>query len=144
MHNGKGRILQKRRCSGSEQLKEKKKGRELRASFHELSPVNTAKDLSSLLCTAALGSKSSWLNCYRFCWKKKPKTIFSSWLCSNIASYTVNTSASTEKKQQHAGRDNSSRTAPCSSLVPSLFSSCRQDCNQFSSWSSHSDHPRPK
>lgn len=76
MHNGKGRILQKRRCSGSEQLKEKKKGRERRASFHELSPVNTAKDLSSLLCTAALGSKSSWLNCYRFCWKKTPKQYF--------------------------------------------------------------------
>lgn len=59
MGNGKGRILQKRRCSGSMQFKEKKKGRELRASFHELSPVNTAKDLSSLLCAAAWAAKAT-------------------------------------------------------------------------------------
>lgn len=58
MGNGKGTILWKRRCSGSEQLKEKKKGREIRASFYELSPVNTAKDLSSLLCTAAWAAKA--------------------------------------------------------------------------------------
>lgn len=34
-------------------------GRELRASFHELSAVNTAKDLSSLLCTAAWAAKAA-------------------------------------------------------------------------------------
>lgn len=45
----------------------KKKKRELRASFHELSPVNTAKDLSPLLCTAAWVAKSSQPNRYRSC-----------------------------------------------------------------------------
>lgn len=40
-------------------LGEKKKGRELRESFHELNPLNTTKDQSPLLCTAACKAKAA-------------------------------------------------------------------------------------
>jgi len=40
-------------------LQERKKGRELRASLHELSPLNTTKGLLPLLCTAACVAKAA-------------------------------------------------------------------------------------
>lgn len=58
------------------QQKEKKKGRELRASFHDLSPVNTAKDLSSLLYTAAWAAKAAGSIAIDFAGKKSQNKYF--------------------------------------------------------------------